>query len=292
MKKYKEFLSVICDIDNLSVKEIMEITGKSQPVVYSWMNLSKEDCFPSIESLTKILFRLGLSFDDFINCRHPVYDDLNDKKSARIYYQYYCGVYDNKYIDTDILDLLNSEEVLKAYIFDRMHVMSMINDYVDGLNIDTQRFDLLCKALMPYIVSEVVGDGDEFVEQLNSYSLQYYKEGLEAIKELEEEHAEDEEPYDAPSHRIYFPFANHVILLAAENSISLLNSFLSVADECEKRRLLPCYLDICAQTPGYDKKNKILKKLIENNCEFYDDGKITAVERYRELLRKILQIKK
>ena len=91
MKKYKEFLSVICDIDNLSVKEIMEITGKSQPVVYSWMNLSKEDCLPSIESLMKILFRLGLSLDDFINCRHPVYDDPNDKKSPRIYYQYFCG---------------------------------------------------------------------------------------------------------------------------------------------------------------------------------------------------------
>ena len=122
--------------------------------------------------------------------------------------------------------------------------------------------------------------------------MQHYKSGVEIIKEIEEDNADEEEPCEMPMHKIYFPFANYVILLVAENSISLLNSFLGVADECEKRRLLPCYLDIFAQTPGYDKKNKILKKLIENNCEFYDDGKITAVERYRELLRKILQIKK
>lgn len=290
MKKYKEYLTALCDIENLSVKEIMNITGKSQPVVYSWMNLSKSDCFPPIESLVKILFRLGVSFDDFINCRHPIYDDFGGEKSARIYYQYYCGSYDNTYIDPCILNLPNAEEVLRSYILDRMHVMEMVNDYVKGLSIDTQRFDLLCKALMPYLVSEVVGVGDESVTHLDSYFLQQYKEGLDIIKESEEFCVENEEPYDARLHKIYFPFANYVMLLVAEKNIKILNSYFNIVDETEKHLLLPCYLDICAKNHSYDKKNKILKTLIENNCEFYDDGKKTAAEMYRELLKKSLQI--
>lgn len=292
MRQHKEYLNAMCAIENLSVKEIMAITGKSQPQVYKWMNISKDDCFPAIESLGKILFRLGISFDDFINCRHPIYDDFGKKRSARIYYQYFCGAHDNIniYIDSCILEHPKAEAVLMAYILDRKSVMTMVNDYVNGSNIDTHRFDLLCKALRPCFVSEVIGEADLSVEHLNSYSLQHYKSGVEIIKEIEEDNADEEEPCEMPMHKIYFPYANRVILLAAENNSKILDIYLNIADDEEKRLLLSCYLDIYSQNCGYDKKNKILKKLIENNCKFYDDRKNTATERYCELLRKMLQI--
>ena len=139
MKIYKNFLIRICDLENVKIKELMELTGKSQAVVYSWLNFSKPD-FPTIESLGKILFRLGMSFDDFLNCRHPIYDNGS---SARIYYRYAYGSYDQRYIDKGILELSNAEEIMKTYLYDRMHLKKMIEEYVNGLDIDVHRFDFL-----------------------------------------------------------------------------------------------------------------------------------------------------
>ncbi len=286
MKTYKQFLTKICDIENVSVKELMELTGKSQSVVYSWLNLSKPECFPSIESLGKILFRLGISFDDFINCRHPVYDN---GESARIYYRYIYGMWDQRYIGTEILDLPNADKVIKTYLLDRLRLNRMITDYVNGLEIDKQHFDLLCKALMPFVVSDVITEGEQSVFDLNSYTLCDYKLGLDIIKETEEEYGDDAE-FDMPLHQIYFPDANYIILLAAENNIGFLKDYLAIIDESDKRFLLECYMKICSDTTDYDKKNKIIKQLIENNCEFFDGEDKTVEQKYRELLKKVLQI--
>ena len=288
MEQYKQFLINICDIENVSVKEIMELTGKSQSVVYSWLNFSKLDCFPSIESLGKILFRLGLSFDDFVNGRHPVYDS---GQSARVYYRYIGGGYENRYIETDILDLPNVDEVLRIYIWDRTRLNDMVNDHLNGLDIDMERFDLLCKSLKPCVVSEVVSDIAECVFDLTAQTLSDYKWGVNYIKEIEADYEESSLDFDPPHHKIYFPKANYVILLAAENNIDLLAKYLQIADIADKRCILLCYMKICAQISNYDKKNRIIKMLIENKCEFCDKEDKTIAENYRELLRKVLQVR-
>jgi transcriptional regulator with XRE-family HTH domain len=287
MKTYKHFLTKICDIENVSVKELMALTGKSQSVVYSWLNLSKPDCFPSIESLGKILFRLGISFDDFINCRHPVYDN---GESARIYYRYIYGYADQTYIGSDILDLPNADEVIKTYLFDRMRLNSMVNDYINGLEIDKQNFDMLCKALMPFVVSDIITDADQSVFDLNSSTLYDYKLGIDIIKEKEEKAVYDGVDFDMPMHQIFFPYANNVILLAAENNIGFIKDYLAIADESDKRFLLDDYMGICLSSPDYDKKNKIIKKLIEKDCIFFNGKEKKAEEKYRELMKKVLQI--
>lgn len=284
MKLYKSFLSKICDIENVSVTEIMEITGKSRSVVYSWLNLSKPDCFPSMESLGKILFRLGISLDDFINCRHPLYDNGD---SARVYYLYMEGSFDHKYIRSDLLDLPNADEVIKTYLLDRMRLNNMIHDYVNGVKTDLQRFDLLCKALMPFVVSEYP---DQIVFDLNSATLLDYKLGIDHMKELEGEYEDGENGFDRPLHQVRYPDASEVILLAAENSMKVLNDYFAIMDESEKRLLLPCYLNICSDYAEYDKKNKILKKLIANKCEFFDSEDKNAAEKYRVLLEKVLRV--
>lgn len=282
MKLYKVFLAKICNIENVSVRELMEITGKSQPVVYSWLNITKEECFPSIEALGKILFRLGISFDDFINCRHPVYDNGD---SARLYYRYVYGPLEAQYIGSDLLALPNANEVIKTYLFDRMCLNNMINDYLKGMKIDVERFDFLCKALMPFVVSE---DDDQTIYALCSDILYEYKLGVDHINELKDEYKDEE--FDMPMHNIYFPDANSVILLAADKDIKLLDTYLAIADNSDKRLLLQCYLEILSDNSEYDKKNKIIKKLIENKCEFFDGENVTAAEKYRELLEKVLRV--
>lgn len=282
MKYYKNFLTKICDIENVSVKELMEITGKSQSVVYSWLNLSKEECFPSIESLGKILFRLGISFDDFINCRHPLYDD---GQFARVYYRYVEGYFDSQHIKSEILELPNADEVIKTYLFDRMCLNNMINDYINGIKIDVQRFDFLCKALMPFVVSEF---SDLMIYNLHSDSLYEYKLGIDHIKEIKDEEDGNVNDFDMPLHQVYYPDASRVILLAAVNSIKVLNDYLTVADNGDKRLLLKHYLDIRSDDPTYDKNNKIIKMLVQYKCEFYFDNSEDIVKNYRELLKKIL----
>ena len=280
MKIYKSFLAKICDIENVSVKELMDITGKSQSVVYSWLNLSKDECFPTIESLGKILFRLGISFDDFINCRHPVYDN---GESARVYYRYIYGSLDNKYIGMDLLELPNADEVIKTYLFDKMCLNKMINDYICGIKIDLNRFDLLCKTLMPFVVSE---HEDGTVYDLHSDTLFEYKEGVDRKREYETKGNE----FDVALHQVCYPDANEVILLVAANNIKVLNEYFATADDREKRHLLQCYLNICSHDSEYDKKNKIIKKLIENKCEFFDSEDKNAAEKYHELLKRVLQV--
>ena len=285
MKKYKLFLIKICDIENITVKELMELTGKSQSVVYSWLNLSKPD-FPTIDSLGKIVFRLGISLDDFINYRHPIYDDGN---AARIYYRYVHGSFEQSYIGSEIIDLPNSEEVIKTYIYDRMRLNNMIKDYINGLEIDIHSFGLLCEALKPAFVSEIITDGSQSVYFLNSDTLNDFRLGIEQIKELEEEY-DDEPDFEIPEHYICYPNANYLILLAADKNPSFINEYLTIIDEREKAFVLDSYMRICEDNPNYDKKNKIVKRLIENNCAFFDSKDKDIKEKYCDLMKRILGI--
>ena len=288
MKRYKSFLARICEIENVSVKEIMELTGKSQAVVYSWLNSSKEECFPSIGSLGKILFRLGISFDDFIHCRHPVYDDGN---LARVYDRYISGSLENRYLVRELLDLKNAEEVIKAYLSDRLCLISMIDDYLAGLEIDRRYFDTLCEAVKPFVVTNVVTDAEVEGFNLCSETLPAYKYGIDCIREIENDPENEDDDLEAPMHQIFFPDANRVILLAADNSIKLLKDYMVIIDETDKRYLLADYLEICTDYEDYDKKNRIIKTLIENKCEFFDKDDKNALEKHSALLKRVLRVR-
>lgn len=283
MKNYKVFLIRLCDIENVTVKELMELTDKSQSVVYSWLNFQKND-FPTIESLGKILFRFGMSFDDFINYRHPIYDNGN---AARVYYRYVYGAFDQSYIGSEILDLPNSEEVIETYLADRLRLNQMITDSVNGLEIDKDRFNFLCKALMPALVSDIMTDAEQSIYDLNSATLNDYKLGLEIVRELEENNADDPD-FEIPEHYIYFPNAHEVILLAADKSPSLVTEYLGVIDEREQRSILDSYMKIRENNPNYDKKNKIIKRLFENDCVCYESNGKDIQEKYCDLVKKIL----
>lgn len=289
---HKEFLVMLCDIENLTAKDLMRITGKSQSYVHSWLNCGKPD-FPTMESLVKILFRLGVSLDDFVKLQHPIYDyklrATSHEHHARIYQRYFeeGSPFLNRRIGLDILDLPNLDEVLQTYIFDRIEFNNLLNSYLDGSAIDLERFNILSDALQPVIIS----DFTEYIEKLNAQTLPGYKCDIESIEEIAADYAEYGLEYERPEHDIYFPDINYVMLLAAENNASVLKNFLKIADEYEKKRLLSAYMEICAQVATFDKKNKIAKILVENNCGFFPTVKKSEVEMYRELLKKVLQIK-
>lgn len=287
MKDYKSFLINVCDIENVTVKELMALTGKSQSVVYGWMNYFKPD-FPTIESLGKILFRLGMSFDDFINYKHPIYDDGN---ATRVCYRYVDGYPEQSYIKSEILAENDPDKVIKTYLHDRMCLNKMITDFVNGLEIDTVRFNFLCKSLMPVLISDVdtISDAGTAIYDLNSQILNSYKLGLEIVKEIEENN-QDDPNFEMPNHYIHFPDAHEVILLAADKNLAFVNEYLRVIDEREKVFLVDTYMKIHKNNPNYDKKNKIIKRLLGNDCVCYELKDKDIQEKYCELMKKILGV--
>ena len=82
MKDFKNFFIRMCDLEGVSPKELQEITGKSKSVVYEWLNYDNKTSLPTKETLLKVLFRLGLTMDDYINCRS---DKLVDSSLYRTY---------------------------------------------------------------------------------------------------------------------------------------------------------------------------------------------------------------
>ena len=143
---------------------------------------------------------------------------------------------------------------------------------------------------MPIVVSEVVVEyGECEISELNTYSLKDYKLGMETLTESEEDCADNAVPQSKPMHKICFPDANHVILLAAEKNIGLLEEYLDIADEDDRRFLLFDYMDICSDNPSYDKKHKIIKKLSENNCQFCNSEDKNVEESYHERLKRALR---
>ena len=288
MQNYKLFLINVCNIDNITIQELMEITGKSKSVVYSWLNLSKPD-FPTIDSLGKILFRMGISLEDFINYRHPVYDN---GKFARTYGDYISGYWDESYIQSDILELPNADEVISTYLHDRSALNNMIQDYVNGLEIDMERFELLCKELRPMFASDdsVISEAGVCIDNLNRDTLKSYKYGLEILKEAKEDN-EGDPNYEPPEHYMFYPDANYVILLAAEKNPSFINEYLTIIDDIDKRFLLEDYMRICEENPDYDKKNRIIKRLVESDCTFLESKDKDIKEKYCELMKRILMVR-
>ena len=141
---------------------------------------------------------------------------------------------------------------------------------------------------MPVLVSNIITTAEQSIYDFRLDTLSSYKLGLEHIKELEEYN--NDLDIDMPEHYIFFPNVHEVILLAADRRPSLINEYLCVINDREKHFLLDGYLKICTDNPSYDKKNKIIKRLIEGNCGFVDEKNKGAKEKYGDLLRRILGI--
>jgi hypothetical protein len=51
-----------------------------------------------------------------------------------------------------------------------------------------------------------------------------------------------------------------------------------------------CYAEICSEISNFDKKNKILKLLIENKCEFSNKKYKESDEKYCTLMKKLIKL--
>ena len=112
------------EVENVTPKDLQEVTGKSKSVVYDWLDCSNSTHFPSNEALIKILCRLGLSLDEFIRCES---DKLPKDNLYRTYKEYIMGSINNKWLSTSLLDNNNYEEILNCFINDVIRVEEMLD---------------------------------------------------------------------------------------------------------------------------------------------------------------------
>ena len=263
MNKYKDFLIRMCDVENLTIKELQKLTGKSQSVVYEWLNYNNVSSFPSYDSLSKILCRLGITLDDFIKCKS---NRLVDYTHYRTYRDYIVGQYDNQYFSKTILDDQNYKFVLNCYIDDCFRLKSLVNDYLNGIEIDMDEFDMLCENINPSYVSDAVFF-DEFTDSVIDYlyspTLPDYKMRKEYYDELVEN---DPEFSINKEHEVYIPSANSLVLFEASEDISILKKYILLLNKTEKKILMEHYVSKCMHEPDYDKNKRIAKFLVKNNC--------------------------
>ena len=190
MRTIKDFLIAMCEVENIKAKELQQLTGKSQSVVYEWLNSSNITNFPTYESLSKILCRLGLTMDEFLKCKS---DKLVDYSKFRTYSNYLCSKNVDEFslsekrltFSRTVMEALNYENILNCYINDCLELKKMITLYLKGIKVDTDKFDLLCNNIKPFVISDI-----EFFDEaggvgyyLNSSNVYDFKIRTEAYKE-------------------------------------------------------------------------------------------------------------
>lgn len=263
MFKYKDFLIRMCDVENVTPKELQEITGKSKSVVYEWLNYSNLSSLPTKETLLKVLSRLGLTMDDYINCKS---EKLVCDSAYRTYDQYMIGDEFGLYITESVLNANNYEYILNCFLDDCVLFKSMLEDYLNGIKIDYEKFDLICRHLKPSYWSDAIFI-DELTESavgfFNSRMLEEYKLRTSLYNEL----AEDDPEYVANhSHDVWLPRADYFVLHVAKTNINVVNRFLCVLNDTEKNNFLETYFDYYMKQTNFDINKKILKLLIKNGC--------------------------
>lgn len=278
MDKYKDFLIQMFNVEGVTPKELQEITGKSKSVVYEWFNY---ESLPTKEALLKVLARLGLTMDDFINCKS---EKLVDNSSYRTYDEYMVGDELGLYITEYVLNANNYECILNCFLDDCVSFKSMLNDYLSGNEIDYKQFDLICKHLKPSYWSDAVFI-DEFTETaigfFNSSMLEEYKLRTQLYNELAED---DPEYVTNHSHDVWLPRADYFVLHVAKTNIKVVKRFLFVLNETEKNKFLEVYFNYYMKQTNFDPNKKILNMLIKNGCTLPE----TADEEIKELYNKII----
>lgn len=253
----------MCQMENVSIKELQELTGKSKSVVYEWLNYSNKNCLPSYESIAKIICRLGITFDDFLKCRC---DKLVDYENYRTYNNYIVGDILNLKLSDDILEDSNCEYILNCYIYDYFSLKSMIDDYLFGLNVDMNEFDSLCKHIKPCVLSDVEYVFDDFgggaLYLLNSGNILDYKDRTELFMDRVEN---DPEYEFSCNHGVIFPDINDILLRKSVEDTSLLKKYLLIISEKECNALRKSYVKLVNENKDFDKDKKLFKILYKNN---------------------------
>ena len=215
MFKYKDFFIKMCDVEGVSPKELQEITGKSKSVVYEWLNYFNVTSLPSKEDLLKVLARLGLNMDDYINCKSDKLAGDETNVLYRTYDQHMIGDEFGLYITESVLTANNYEYILDCFLDDCISFKSMLEDYLNGIEIDLEEFDVICKHLKPQYWSDAVFI-DEFTDAavgfFDSSMLEEYKLRTELYNELVED---DPEYATTHSHDVWLPRADYFVLHVA-----------------------------------------------------------------------------
>lgn len=256
MNKLKDFFIRMCEVENVSVEELMDLTGKSKSVVYDWLDYSKENVLPGNEDLSKILCRLGITLDEYLQCKS---DKLPKEDKYRIYKNYITGEYVNKCIASSVLENPNYECILNCFIDDVIDVKSMLDDYLNGNTIDLERFDMLCAYLSPTYWSDAayLDEGDGIIGSLDSSSLEDYKERNERVKMSKEEDLDEEDRFHLD---LYFPNLDYLALTVADKkSMDIFKRYVFILDECGLKELEKHYHIMLEHEPEFDKSKKILK---------------------------------
>ena len=283
MSHQKDFFIRMCEMENVTPQELQKLTKKSKSVVYDWLNYSNECSFPSYESLSKIVCRLGITIDELLKCKSS---KLIDFQNYRIYNEYIIGDLMSFHINEDILKNPSYEYIMNCFVNDCNQLKNMIDNYVLGMNIDEKEFDMLCKHIQPVVISDVEYAFDDYggvVYLLNSKTIIDYKDRTELFKDR----VENDNDYALSClHKIMFPNANKILLLIANNNINILKKHVLFIDEHEIEMLMKEYLKIAVTNSNYDKKHAIFKLLYNKNCKTEDLFDDLSNPSYHDLLNK------
>ena len=284
MLRYKDFFIKMCDIEGVSPKELQEITGKSKSVVYEWLDYSKPSSLPTKEILLKVLARLGLTMDDYINCESEKLAGDSSNVLYRTYDEYMIGDELGMSITESILTANNYEYILNCFLDDCISFKTMLEDYLNGTLIDLEKFDVICKHLKPQFYSDAV-----FIDEVTETAFGFFAASmLEEYKlrtELFNELAEDDPEYTINnSHQVWLPHADYIVLHVAKTNLDFVKRFLLVLNEDEKNNFLKSYFNYYMREINFDINKKILKLLIKNGCKLPEN----ADEEIKELYNKII----
>ena len=263
MIKHKDFLIRMCEVENVNASDLMALTGKSKTVVYEWLNYSNLTNFPTNDSLSKIICRLGITIDDFLKCKS---DKLVDYNLYRSYTEYILGGITSSSIDTSITEAINYNYILNCFVDDCVKLKSMVRDYLNGNKINEDEFSLLCSSIRPYYWSDIVYLDeltDSIVDELNINTIRDFKDRTDIYNERIDD---DPELEGTIVNEYYVPNANEVILNESLKDIDVLKKYINVLSDSEKNILLEHYLNKVLIDDKYDKKRKIFKLLVKTGC--------------------------
>lgn len=289
MIQQKDFFIRMCEMEKLTALELQKLTGKSKSVVYEWLNYSNVKSYPSYESLSKIVCRLGITIDDLLKCKS---DKLVDYQNYRTYKEYIIGDSLNRNLSEAILENPNYKYILNCYVNDCNRLRLMIDNYIIDEHIDNNELDMLCEHIKPVVISDVEYACDDFgggaMYHLNSTNIEDYKDRTELFIDRVEN---DEDYALICTHKILFPDASDVLLTIAEEDIYILKKYILFIEECEINMLMRKYLEHIISNSDYDKKHLIFKLLYNTDRKVEDIIGDSSNSSYHALL-KIYQEKK
>jgi ribosomal protein S25 len=242
------------------------------------------NCYPSYESLSKIVCRLGITIDDLLKCKS---NKLVDYQNYRTYKDYIIGDSLNYQLSESILENPNFKYILNCYINDCNQLRLMIDNYILGNSIDFNELDMLCEHIKPIVISDVEYACDDFgggaMYHLNSRNIEDYKDRTELFIDR----VDNDDDYALTcEHKILFPNIDDILLTIADEDINVLRKHILFIEESELTVLMRKYLEHSICNSHYDKKHIIFKLLYNRDCKVGDIIGDSSNASYHKLLEK------